>query len=403
VFDHLQIYETRERWIVGGADALLRGCAAVSRWRSPPIETPRRILLLRLERIGDLVMTLGAIADVRSRAPNAGIHLVVGSWNEALARLIPGIDVLETVDVPWLTRSGAGASLRGLVARSWAWRARRFDVGINFEPDIRSNLLLALSGARRRVGFWTGGGGAFLTDALAYTPRSHTLTNALRLVDAAVPAADANAIATPAPPFPRLKIPDDVRERAREILAGAGAGRILVGLHASGGRRIKQWHPGRFAHVATRLAREHDARIVFTGTPDDRPLVDRVKAALPPDVWALDVTHSMDLPSLAGLLEHLNLFITSDTGPMHLAAAVGTPIVALFGPSDPSRYAPLTDRARIVTIDLWCRPCNRVRRPPARCVGRVPDCLSGIDVDRVCVAANNLLEEVRLRTRSPDP
>jgi len=84
---------------------------------------------------------------------------------------------------------------------------------------------------------------------------------------------------------------------------------------------------------------------------------------------------------------------------MHLAAAVGTPVVVLFGPSDPSRYAPLTDRARIVTIDLWCRPCNRVRWPPARCVGRVPDCLSGIDVDQVCQAADDLLRETGMPRR----
>lgn len=398
MFEHLQIYQTRERWIVGYADVLLRGYAAVARWRSPPVETPRRVLLLRLERIGDLVMTLGAIDAVRTRVPDAAIHLVVGSWNEALARLIPGIDSVETVDVPWLARDGAGASKRALLARSWAWRARRFDLGINFEPDIRSNLLIGLSGARRRVGFWTGGGGALLTDAVAYAPHSHTLTNALRLVDAALPSAvDARPSAAPMPPYPRLRIPDEVRERATQILAGAGTQRVLVGLHASAGRQVKQWHLNRFAQVATWLARERGARIVLTGTPDDRPLVDSVNAALPPDVPALAVTHSIDLSVLAGLLEQLSLFITSDTGPMHLAAAVGTPVVALFGPSDPSRYGPLTDRARIVTIDLWCRPCNRVRRPPARCVGRVPDCLSGIDVDQVCQAADDLLQETGMR------
>jgi ADP-heptose:LPS heptosyltransferase len=264
---------------------------------------------------------------------------------------------------------------------------------LNFEPDIRSNLLLALSGAPRRVGFSSGGGGAFLTDALSYTPTAHTAANALRLIDAALPV----AAGTAGPPtrYPRLPVPDEARREARRLLGNADAGRLLVGIHASGGRPIKQWHLDRFAQVATRLARDLAATIVLTGTPEDRPLVDRIISVLPADVTVLDVAGSMALPVFAGLLEQLSLFVTGDTGPMHLAAALGTPVVALFGPSDPGRYGPLTDRARVVTADLWCRPCSRVRRPPTRCVGHVPDCLNGIDVEAVCRAADDLLNEAR--------
>ena len=165
----------------------------------------------------------------------------------------------------------------------------------------------------------------------------------------------------------------------------------MIGVHASGGRLIKQWHMDRLAQVATRLSRDLGATIVLTGTIEDRPLVDRVASALPPDVPILNAAGSMDLPVLAAVLERLSLFLTCDTGPMHLAAAVGTPVVALFGPSDPRRYGPLAAKARVVTADLWCRPCNQVRRPPARCVGHVPDCLHRIDVDHVYRAASALL------------
>jgi ADP-heptose:LPS heptosyltransferase len=72
---------------------------------------------------------------------------------------------------------------------------------------------------------------------------------------------------------------------------------------------------------------------------------------------------------------------------MHLAAAVGTPVVAVFGPSDPNRYAPRGERHRVVRVDLPCSPCNRIRRPPSRCAGHTPDCLASIDVDRVFEAA----------------
>lgn len=376
--------------MVGCADALLNGCAAASRLllRRQARAVPRGILILRLERIGDLLMTLGAIEAVRTRAPGAKVHLVVGTWNASFARLLPSIDSCETLDVPWLARQDAGASTGALVRAAWSWRARGFDLALNFEPDIRSNLLMALSGAPRRVGFSSGGGGAFLTSALSYVPAAHTAANALRLVDAALPA---TAGTSESARRPRLPIPDDARREARRLLGNGDMSRLLVGIHASGGRQIKQWHPDRFAQVAARLARDHGATIVLTGTLEDRPLVDRITSLLPADVTVVDVARLLDLPVFAGLLEQLSLFVTGDTGPMHLAAALSTPVVALFGPSDPARYAPLTDRARVVTASLWCRPCNRVRRPPARCLGDVPDCLNGIDVEAVCRAAGELL------------
>jgi ADP-heptose:LPS heptosyltransferase len=133
---------------------------------------------------------------------------------------------------------------------------------------------------------------------------------------------------------------------------------------------------------------------VLTGAPGDRALVNRVKSALPTD-RAIDVSGGIDPLTLAAVLQRLDLFITGDTGPMHLAAAVGTPIVAVFGPSDPARYAPRGAYDRIVRIDLPCSPCNRIRRPPARCVGHTPDCLGLLPADAVADAALRTLDAVR--------
>jgi ADP-heptose:LPS heptosyltransferase len=104
------------------------------------------------------------------------------------------------------------------------------------------------------------------------------------------------------------------------------------------------------------------------------------------------VAGEQDLLTLAAILQRLDLFITGDTGPMHVAAAVGTPVVAVFGPSDPRRYAPGGARDRVVRIDLPCAPCNRIRLPPARCVGHMPDCLAGISADRVFDTAAAVLD-----------
>jgi ADP-heptose:LPS heptosyltransferase len=100
----------------------------------------------------------------------------------------------------------------------------------------------------------------------------------------------------------------------------------------------------------------------------------------------------MGLVELAGLLASLDLLVTGDTGPMHLASAVGTPLVALFGPADPRRYGPLSPRQHVLRVDLPCSPCGLVRLPPERCRGHVPDCMDGIQVDRVVAAATGLLD-----------
>ena len=106
----------------------------------------------------------------------------------------------------------------------------------------------------------------------------------------------------------------------------------------------------------------------------------------------VELPGDIDLVLLTAVLERLTLFITGDTGPMHLAAAVDTPVLAVFGPSLPTRYAPLSSRSRIVRIDIPCSPCNLMRQPPARCLDRVPDCLAGIPSDTVLRAAMEMLD-----------
>ena len=386
----LQIYDPRERALVGAADRLLTLGAAAARpfrRRTRP-ESPRRILLLRLERIGDLLMALPAVRDVRALAPEAEIDLAVGSWNAALASAAPYVNRVEPVDAPWLAR---GDERRGspLVAAARRWRKRQYDLAINFEPDVRTNLLLAASGARWTSGWISGGGGSLLDLGLEFDPKSHTSENARRLV-----AATFEQTAGPSAE-PLLVIPEPARLGARERLASRGRG-PLVGIHVSGGRLVKQWDPERFAAVARRLATERGATIVLTGSPADRTMVDVVKAQVPA-TQTIDVAGDIDLTGLAAVLEQLDLLVTGDTGPMHLASAVGTPIVAVFGPSDPVRYAPSGAADRIVRVDLPCSPCNRIRLPPERCVGHIPECLTSIPAARVFDAVLSSLDQISRR------
>lgn len=400
MFGHLQIYDARERVAVGLADVALRGVSAIAGLRRRAASGPvQRILLLRIERIGDLLMTLGSIADVRAAFPDAEIDLVVGSWNASLASVIRGVDRVETMDAPWLSRGPGAATWSTMLRQAAAWRRRRYDLAINFEGDIRSHLLMARSGAPIRVGFAHAGGGPLLTDVVAFDPSTHTATNAEALVAKAVEAAGAPAQRADARratgTHATLHLDQMHTEAARLRLEAEGwGGEPFVAMHASGGRAIKQWHTDRFGQAISLVADDLDATIVLTGAPGDRALVDAARAAIGDDRRVIDLTGDVDLLTLAAILARCRVFLTGDTGPMHLAAAVGAPIVAVFGPSMPWRYGPLAPHTRVVRIDLECAPCNQIRLPPERCRGKVPDCLDGIGVQLVVNAARDLVREV---------
>jgi len=391
----LHIYDRRERALVGAADVVLRAAAGVARpfrgQRQMPVQ-PRRILLLRIERIGDLIMALPAIRDVRALAPDAEIDLVVGAWNAELASALPSISRVLTMTPRWLARDHGADSFPALLRTALSWRGRAYDLAINFEPDVRTNVLLTLSGARWTAGWTTGGGGALLDRGLAYDTGAHTSANLRRLVADVFNAQPSSSNA------PLLVLPDSARDRAAHRLGRTG--RPVAGVHVSGGRLVKQWDPARFADVASRLAKEDGARILLTGSAADRAMVDQVKAVLPADD-VIDVAGDASLLELAALIERCDVFVTGDTGPMHLAAAVGTPIVAVFGPSDPRRYAPTGPADRVIRIDLPCSPCNRIRRPPDPCVGIIPACLTGIPSDRVYDAASAAIRNATPRRAIP--
>jgi ADP-heptose:LPS heptosyltransferase len=379
----LNIHDRRERLLVGAADLALRPAGALRRLVvSSESRAPARILCLRLERIGDLVMTLPALAELRALAPDASIDLVVGRWNNDVAKAISAVNRVETLDAAWLARGSGGQGIVPLLLQARRWRARHYDLAIGFEPDIRSNLLLAASGARRLAGFLSGGGGPLLDVALRYDTHAHTADNAIALVHAALGRTGPAGIGT------GLALPESARLEAARLLSGRAE--PIVAVHVSGGRAIKQWPEARFREVARTLIDRRGATILLTGSEADRDQVDAVLRELPA-AHVVDVCGTLDLVTLAAVLDRARMIVTGDTGPMHLAAAVGTPVVAVFGPSDPARYGPRGPLDRVVRIDLPCAPCNRIRRPPARCVGHTPDCLEGIETAQVLAAIDDVL------------
>lgn len=323
---------------------------------------PGKVLIVRLSALGDVVHVLPALDALRRGLPGAHLAWLV---EEKAASLLAGHPQLDRVHV--LPRGRAVAALlrerrpfaaaRALSGFFGALRRERFDVALDFQGNLRSSLAALFSGARTRVGFARGfcKEGAHLFTNVHVTPpgrRVHKVEKNLALVRAlGVDTARARA---------RLAIPEAARGRAAAFFGGLGRG-AFVGLHPGVSKfgAFKQWPPARYAAVARALAERGEARAVVTWGPGERDLAERV-VALAPGAAAL-APETASILELAAIYERCAAVLGCDTGPVHLAAALGVPVIGLYGPKDPRVYAPWGgERGRVDTIwkEVHCSPCT---------------------------------------------
>ena len=388
-----RIYDPVERLAVAALDLPGRLAFGAGRrlglGRTPALDPAavRDVLVLRLDRIGDVLMSRDALADLRAAFPAARMRLAVGRWSQPLAASLP-VDEVLVWSAPWVGRASEGAQgLSTLLRAAWSLRATPPDLAVDLQGDVRAAILMWLSGARIRVGYANTGGGYLLTHVVALDET------------VAWPEQNRRAVAvfggSGRPPDP-LTAGERAAAGRRLAALGIAERRPLVGVHPSGGRSIKQWAPERWSEVAGRLQREFGATIVITGSTADAPLARRVGSGLAAP--AIDLTGQLDVREVLALIGALDLFLSPDTGPAHMACAVGTRSVAVFGPSDPVRYfsGGSDPRHAAVRPELWCAPCNLIRRPPRECQGpQGPECLSQVSVDAVYREAARLLRDAR--------
>ena len=331
-----------------------------------------RILIVRLSAMGDVVHVLPMLAALRAALPDAQIGWLV---EERAASLLDGHPQLDRVWV-WprrrltelLRRGRALAALR--VVRDFVreLRAAGYEVTIDAQGNARSASLAWLSGAPRRIGLAHGyareGAGFLYTDRVAPTrARQLKVVRALELLrPLGIETRGARAL---------LGISERTREWARAQIEALG-GRPAVAIHpgVSDFGAIKQWDPVRFGGTADRRARDHGARCIVTWGPGERELAERVVSAS--DGAARLAPQTASILELAALYEACDLVIGADTGPIHLAAAIGVPVVGLYGPKDPEMYAPWDARtgaaSSVVRRQVHCSPCLRRTCPNVICM-----------------------------------
>ncbi len=385
-----RVYDPRERLALGVFDASLRVASPFLGLRPPrpaiAVGDAKRILALRLDRLGDFLTTLPALEALRLAAPDAHIELGVGSWNEPIARRLSFVDTVRSVDTPW---AAWGQRVRFADARE-ALGGEAPDLALDFQGDVRVLLLMATTHAKLRAGYGDTGGAYLLTHRARWDEKKSWYWQNLELVRTLFPNVEERL-------RPVNFVTREDRERAGSLLEESPHRAPLVGIHPSAGRALKQWEAEKFAALIDEMSPA--AHVVVTGSSGDRELVETIVAKTSSQPETLLGT---DLATFAAVVERFDVFVTGDTGPMHLAHAVGTPNVAIFGPSDPVRYGPeagLGSR-RVVRQPVYCSPCNMIRRPPAECDrGRAPECIAGISLEQVLEAIHAELNEARATGR----
>jgi heptosyltransferase-2 len=311
-------------------------------------------------------MSLGAIRVLRRAHPSAHISVLARPWVAEVYDCVESVDSRLIYDP-----RGQDRGLRGLMSAAGRIRAAAFDACLILPSAFRAAAFVRLARIPERWGYATESRGFLLTRKVPPAPRPFGRHQAYFYLELAAGLGFEALGGTE--PDPRLRATESMRRRGRALLEREGwNGRdSLIGIHPGAtGSRAKMWSPSRFADAARKLSSRTRARVVVLGGPDEENLALEVAAGL--DEPPLMLSGKTSLGELIGALSELSLFLTNDSGPMHLGAALGVPTVAVFGPTDPRETGPFSARARIVRESVDCSPCLYRDCPiDHRCMERV--------------------------------
>ncbi len=361
---------------------------------TPQTFHPRRILVIRVDLIGDLVMSLTALHALHRSYPNAEIDLLALPSSGAIVSEDPQISHIFSYDPNVWRRPQALLRLQNW-REGWKLyrrlRARRYDLAVSLYGNVAAILAL-LSRATRRVGYLGESYHAFMTDGIAgrhWQPHEHTheVDYCLKLAQAA------GATITPADRIPLLFVGLQARQDIDDILhtEGITAEKPLVVCHVSSNNgQSKRWPVPYWATLLDRLHQEHAAQIVLTGAPGDLSLIHLVMNRM--QHQAFNLAGKTSLTQLAALMQRADLVLSGDSGPMHIAEAVDAPLIAIHGPTDPALSGPVSPAVIVLRSDIWCSPCYNAK-DAADCRFYTTQCMKDITPTRVFERASALLKD----------
>ena len=346
------------------------------------------ILIVKLSAIGDVIHTLPALNAVRKQYPDAHITWLV---EEAAYGVIKGHKALDRIIVSkrktWLKGLAGRSCIKNFrEVRSFVKQLRdtRYDIILDFQALLKSGILIGLARGGRKIGFDKGmqhqeHSYIFLNERIKPVDMEvHALIRGMMLLEPL-------GIHSREAVF-NLPVSDQDRNAANDLLMHCGikTSELLVAINPMAKWETKLWDNLKFANLADRLIEQANADVIFTGAQEDSKAIEDIISNM--KAKAANLAGKTDLKMLAALYEKTSIVVSTDTGPMHLAAAIGTPVVALFGPTAPWRTGPFGDGHQIVRAGLECSPCFK-----RQC--KTAECMKQISIKQVLDAISRVIEQ----------
>ena len=337
----------------------------------------KRLLVRSTNWIGDAVMTTPAVRAIRKNFPDARISILTKSWVAPVFSNSPYVDNLLIYD-----EAGKHKGLAGKMQLAKDLKQYGFDAAILLQNAFEAALITFFAGIPCRIGYNTDVRGFLLTHSVSCTPqikKMHQTGYYLGILQGIGLETDGLGL--------DLVVNKKYQKRATEILEKHGISRAdrLVGINPSATfGPAKQWFPERYAALSDKIHEIFGARILLFGGPGDRELGRRISNMMkyPP----VDLSEKTDLGEAIALISMCNLFITNDSGLMHVAAALDIPLIAIFGSTNPVTTGPKGLNSRIVRIPVECSPCLKPECPKGHL-----KCMDQIDVNMVFDVVKEIL------------
>lgn len=359
----------------------------------------RRILAIRLDTIGDVLMTTPAIRALKHSVEGRSVTLLTSTPGAAIAHLVPEIDDTLVHDPAWMkyTRQRADSAAEYSIVEQL--RERSFDAAAIFtvysQSPLPAALLCHMANIPLRLAHCRENPYQLLTDWVPEPePENGIRHEVRRQLDLVAEIGSATADDTLS-----LEVPTRARTRAMRALARAGVdtSRPWLVIHPGATAPSRRYPAERFAVVGRRLARKERVQVVFTGTDAEKPLVNRVRAAMGSPSFSL--AGELNLAEFAALVEAAPVIVSNNTGPVHVAAAVGTPVVDLYALTNP-QHTPWEVPHRVLSHKVPCAYCYK-----SVCPRQHHQCLKLIEPDEVVEAAQQLMrppaaEVTQLRSKA---
>lgn len=334
----------------------------------------RKILVRATNWIGDAVMTTPALGAIRTAFPRAEIVLAANPVVSELMSPHPYCDRVIVYD-----KKGPHRGVMGLFRFSSILAEEHFELAILLQNAIEAAIMARLAGIGKRAGYATDGRGLLLTHSVPVNRETLKLHHVRYYLNAM----GKLGIETAGPEL-RLFCTEEELSRAGKVL---NEGRWAAINPGAAYGSAKRWYPDRFAAVADTLAFKHGFKVLLVGGPGETPIGHEIEGAM--RSRPLNMIGKTTVREMMAFLSRMDLVVTNDSGPMHVAAAFDRPIVALFGSTDHTTTSPLCSKYRIVRKEIECAPCFE-----RKCPKEHHRCMSDIGVEDVLGAVESLLGEL---------